>query len=62
LKNLVKAANRRFLELTGHQLQLQLNENNEFVVCDMMNDGHLRHIKSLSVDKLFWLPSPWLLP
>ncbi|GAB6278614.1 MAG: SbcC/MukB-like Walker B domain-containing protein [Lentimicrobium sp.] len=53
LKNLVKAANRRFLELTGHQLQLQLNENNEFVVCDMMNDGHLRHIKSLSGGQTF---------
>jgi len=53
LKNLVRAANRRFLELTGHQLQLQLNDKNEFVVCDMMNDGHLRHIKSLSGGQTF---------
>ena len=53
LKNLILIANRRFQEFTGYRLKLELNERNEFVVRDLMNNGELRHIKTLSGGQTF---------
>ncbi len=53
LKNLVFLANQRFQGFTGHRLQLELNDRNEFVVRDLMNNGETRHIKTLSGGQTF---------
>jgi exonuclease SbcC len=46
-------ANHRFQGFTGHRLQLELNDRNEFVVRDLMNNGETRHIKTLSGGQTF---------
>jgi exonuclease SbcC len=53
LKNLIQMANHRFQGFTGHRLQLELNDRNEFVVRDLMNNGETRHIKTLSGGQTF---------
>jgi len=47
-----KKANERFILLTKHALQLEV-ENNSFVVRDFLNNGKLRHIKTLSGGQAF---------
>lgn len=53
LKNLVEIANQRFFYLTKNRLKIELDETNGFQVRDYMNNGHLRHIKTLSGGQIF---------
>ncbi|WP_447641838.1 MULTISPECIES: AAA family ATPase [Chitinophagaceae] len=53
LKNLCIAANDRFSKLTHNQLHLELNENNEFLIRDLLNDGKTRSAKTLSGGQTF---------
>lgn len=45
-------ANERFISLTKHALQLEVS-NNSFVVRDFLNNGKIRHIKTLSGGQAF---------
>lgn len=53
MQNLCRNANKRFYQLTRHQLGLELSDDNTFVIRDYMNDGHLRNIKTLSGGQTF---------
>lgn len=53
LQELARRANQRFMALTQNQLSLELNEDNAFQVRDRLNDGHYRHIKTLSGGQTF---------
>ncbi len=53
LQNIIKAANERFQNLTKHQLSLELAEDNSFNIRDMLNDGKIRNIKTLSGGQTF---------
>ena len=53
LRNLVGAANDRFMRLTRNNLSLELNDNNDFVVRDYLNNGHPRLLKTLSGGQMF---------
>jgi exonuclease SbcC len=58
LRNLIQAANERFMKLTNNQFHLVLKEtadksDNTFEVCDHLNGGKLRHVKTLSGGQTF---------
>ncbi len=53
LKNISELANQRFFKMTKQSLSLVLNENNSFDVCDFMNSGKTRSIKTLSGGQAF---------
>ncbi len=53
LKNLCDAANARFKKLTRNQLELIINEDNQFEVRDYLNGGEIRSIKTLSGGQTF---------
>lgn len=53
LEELCARANDRFRRLTNQTLQLELGENNAFMVRDFLNDGKLRSIKTLSGGQTF---------
>ena len=53
LQNLCQVANERFYKLTRQQLQLEVNEKNEFQVRDYLHNGHLRSVKTLSGGQTF---------
>ncbi len=53
LRQLCALANDRFRKLTQNQLQLDLDEKNQFVVRDFLHQGHLRSIKTLSGGQTF---------
>lgn len=53
LQSISSAANERFRELTNHQLHLKINENNNFVILDMLNEGKLRDVRTLSGGQTF---------
>lgn len=53
LKNLVMAANTRFLKLTNNTLSLELDDKHNFIVRDFMNDGKTRLLKTLSGGQTF---------
>ncbi|MDP5170221.1 MAG: AAA family ATPase [Bacteroidia bacterium] len=53
LQNLCSAANERFLRLNGNSLQLEIDADNNFLVCDMLNGGHTRSVKTLSGGQTF---------
>ena len=53
LHNLCETANKRFTKLTRQQLQLEIDENNNFRVRDFLNNGRTRSIKTLSGGQTF---------
>ncbi|MEO1218424.1 MAG: SMC family ATPase, partial [Bacteroidota bacterium] len=53
LRNLCLAANERFRKLTRGSLSLEPTEGNSFEVRDMLNDGQLRSVKTLSGGQTF---------
>ena len=53
LNDLCKAANERFMKLTQNNLELKLNENNDFIVLDSLNNGKTRLLKTLSGGQTF---------
>lgn len=53
LKNICRNANDRFLTLTRHQLELDVNHDNQFMVIDRLNGGEKRSIDTLSGGQLF---------
>ncbi len=53
LENLCAAANARFLRLTGNALHLEVDPDNNFLVCDMLNGGRTRSVKTLSGGQTF---------
>ncbi len=53
LNQLCDHANVRFQRMTRNQLQLQLNEKNEFEIVDYLNGGHTRSVKTLSGGQAF---------
>ncbi len=53
LSNLCKAANERFYKLTRQKLSLELTDDNNFQVCDFMNEGKVRSVKTLSGGQTF---------
>lgn len=53
LKELCEQANERFAALTRQQLQLELNDKNQFVVRDFLNEGKVRSVKTLSGGQIF---------
>jgi exonuclease SbcC len=53
LQNICRNGNQRFLNLTRHQLELEVNADNQFMVRDRMNDGKLRSIDTLSGGQMF---------
>jgi exonuclease SbcC len=53
LEDLCRSANQRFHKLTKQTLQLELDEDNSFIVRDLMNDGKTRSIKTLSGGQMF---------
>lgn len=53
LHELARRANQRFMALTQNQLSLELNEQNQFHVRDVLNDGRYRSIKTLSGGQTF---------
>lgn len=53
LQNLVKIANLHFTKMTSNQLELELDKENNFLVRDLLNEGKLRHIKTLSGGQTF---------
>jgi len=50
---LCSIANKRFKVLTKHTLQLEVDDTNAFKVRDLLNNGHVRHIKTLSGGQTF---------
>ncbi len=53
LGELVRAANERFRHLTHNQLQLEVTGNAELQIRDLLNDGRLRSVKTLSGGQTF---------
>jgi DNA repair protein SbcC/Rad50 len=53
LQNICRNGNKRFLNLTQHQLALEVNTDNQFMVRDRMNDGKLRSVDTLSGGQMF---------
>jgi DNA repair protein SbcC/Rad50 len=53
LKNLCETANHRFIRLTNHQLRLEITADNTFLVRDLLNEGRVRHVKTLSGGQTF---------
>lgn len=53
LENLCAAANERFLRLTGNSLSLEIDNDNNFLVRDMLNGGKTRSVKTLSGGQTF---------
>lgn len=53
LQNLCKVANERFFKLTGQKLSLEITPDNSFQVRDFMNNGKVRHVKTLSGGQTF---------
>ncbi|MEY4934052.1 MAG: hypothetical protein RIS64_411 [Bacteroidota bacterium] len=53
LQNICRSGNERFLNLTRHQLALEVNSDNQFMVRDRMNDGKLRSVDTLSGGQMF---------
>lgn len=53
LKNLCAEANKRFFKLTKQQAQLEINEDNEFIIRDFLNNGKTRSVKTLSGGQTF---------
>ncbi|POY37980.1 hypothetical protein C3K47_05500 [Solitalea longa] len=53
MQQLCKAANDRFHKLTRQQLQLEVDEQNNFHVRDLLNDGRMRLVKTLSGGQKF---------
>lgn len=53
LQNLCEDANERFYKLTRQQLQLEVDENNNFQVRDFLNNGRVRSVKTLSGGQTF---------
>ncbi|SMO84320.1 AAA family ATPase [Solitalea koreensis] len=53
LQNLCEAANDRFHKLTRQQLSLEIREDNSFAIRDFLNNGQLRHVKTLSGGQTF---------
>ncbi len=53
LHMLCDIANKRFSILTRHALQLEIQEDNSFIVRDFLNNGKIRHIKTLSGGQAF---------
>lgn len=53
LQNLCNQANARFHRMTRQQLQLEINESNNFQVRDLLNDGRTRALNTLSGGQKF---------
>ncbi|RMG57794.1 MAG: SMC family ATPase [Bacteroidetes bacterium] len=53
LENLCAAANERFLKLSSNALSLEVDEDNNFLVRDLLNGGKRRSIKTLSGGQTF---------
>ena len=53
LQNLCTMANKRFRSLTNQKLQLELSEDNNFLVRDFLNNGETRSVKTLSGGQSF---------
>ncbi len=53
LESIIRAANERFTKLTKQQLELRITENNNFIVCDKLNEGRLRDVRTLSGGQTF---------
>lgn len=53
LQNLCTMANKRFRSLTNHKLQLELGDDNNFLVRDFLNNGDTRSVKTLSGGQSF---------
>lgn len=53
LQNLCSEANKRFSKLTGGKLNLELTDTNNFQIRDIMNEGKLRSVKTLSGGQTF---------
>ncbi|AEI46535.1 SbcC/MukB-like Walker B domain-containing protein [Runella slithyformis] len=53
LQNLCNQANARFHRMTRQQLQLEINESNNFQVRDLLNDGKTRALNTLSGGQKF---------
>jgi DNA repair protein SbcC/Rad50 len=53
LENLCRAANERFKNLTQQQLHLEVNDKNDFQIKDMLNDGQVRSVRTLSGGQVF---------
>lgn len=53
LTHLCNSANVRFRKLSKNQMELSLNERNEFEVRDFLNEGHCRSVKTLSGGQTF---------
>lgn len=53
LSSLCRAANERFYKLTRQKLSLELTDDNNFQVCDFMNEGKVRSVKTLSGGQTF---------
>lgn len=53
LENLVRTANERFHKMTKQQLEIILNNDNEFEIRDYLNEGKTRSIKTLSGGQTF---------
>lgn len=53
LEQLCSLANDRFKTLTNNQLELEVDEKQQFVVRDFLNEGHTRLLKTLSGGQTF---------
>lgn len=53
LQELCLRANERFRTLTRNRLSLEVREDNTFVVCDLVNGGQYRSVKTLSGGQTF---------
>ncbi|MEM7036149.1 MAG: SbcC/MukB-like Walker B domain-containing protein, partial [Bacteroidota bacterium] len=53
LQELCRRANARFRSLTRNRLRMEVTSDNNFVIRDMVNDGQLRSIKTLSGGQTF---------
>jgi DNA repair protein SbcC/Rad50 len=53
LEQLCRAANERFKSLTQQQLHLEINDKNDFQIKDMLNDGQVRSVRTLSGGQVF---------
>ncbi|MBC7921177.1 MAG: SMC family ATPase, partial [Ferruginibacter sp.] len=53
LQNLCHAANERFHPLTRQKLKLEITDRNEFQIRDLLHDGRVRSVKTLSGGQTF---------
>lgn len=53
MRELCQAANERFRRLTNNQLQLEATDNANLQIRDLLNDGRLRSVKTLSGGQTF---------